>query len=282
MLLTEMYENYKIYAEVYNAPGTLRYYKETINVLLKYFGNVDSSKITKNVVFKYIKYLMDSGLSNNTINKRIMFLKAMFKYNEIDSDFLKIKKLKEEFVTFGCVDPTTLKRIIKEILPQQNLQCQLIVRLLLDTGVRANELVNIKIKNIDLDNRNILLEKTKTGKIRKVFFTDFTKQLLMKYLINNKHEYLFYNSKTKTHITVSALESQFARLRRKYKLEKFSPHRLRHTLSSNMYANGSDYLFIMKILGHSNMNTTRRYIHDDDLQKLQKYDKYRIKIRKSP
>lgn len=282
MLLAEMYENYKLYAEVYNTPGTLRYYKETFNVLIKYFGDIDSSKITKNEVFKYIKFLMDKNISNNTINKRILFLKAMFKYNEIESDFLKIKKLKEDFKTFGCITPSVLKKIIEDILPKQSLQCQLIIRLLLDTGARANELVHIKVKNIDLENRNILLEKTKNGRVRKVFFTAFTRQLLSKYLINNKCEYLFYNDKTKTHITVSALESCFARLRRKYNLKNFSPHRLRHTLSTNMYSNGSDYLFIMKILGHSNMNTTKRYIHDDDMSKLQKYDKYRTKIRKSP
>ncbi len=88
--------------------------------------------------------------------------------------------------------------------------------------------------------------------------------------------------KAKSHINVGALERMFARIRKKYNLKNFSPHRLRHTLSTNLYANGGDLLFIMSIMGHTNMNTTKRYIHENKELNLKLYDKYKINIKKSP
>lgn len=279
MLLSEMFDNYYLYSEVYNTKGTLIFYKEVYHCLIKYFGNIDSSKITKKEIFYYIKESQKT-LSNSTINKRIGFLKAMYRYNEIDSDFLKIKKLKEDYKTYGYLDKDTLQKLMKEIFPNLTLHNKVIIKLLLDTGVRANELVNIKIKNIDLENRTIFLEKTKSGKVRNVYFTPTTKQLLIKYIKNNHHEYLFYNKETNTHIKASSLETIFRRIKIKYDLKKFSPHMLRHTLSTNVYTNGGDYYFIMNLLGHTDMNITKRYVHEEEEEKRKRYDKYRVKIKR--
>lgn len=281
MLLSEMFQNFYENAEIYNAPGTLRYYRDTYRVLLKRFGDIDSSLITKKMIVSFIKDCQQI-LSNNTINKRIAFLKSMYRYNELTSDFLTMKKLKEKFVTFGYISESTLIKVYNEVFPFLNLQAKLIIMLLLDTGCRANELVNIKVENIDLENRCILLLKTKTGNPRSVYFSKSTAVVLKNFLKNGSNEFLFYNPKTKSHINVGALESLFARIRKKYNLKNFSPHRLRHTLSTNLYANGGDLLFIMSIMGHTNMNTTKRYIHENKELNLKLYDKFKINIKKSP
>ena len=75
----------------------------------------------------------------------------------------------------------------------------------------------------------------------------------------------------------SAIESLFTRIRRKQGIKNFSPHRLRHSLSTEMYSNGCDLIQISSILGHSNVNTTKRYIHPDLKKKLDNYDKYHKK-----
>ena len=66
----------------------------------------------------------------------------------------------------------------------------------------------------------------------------------------------------------------FARIRRRLKIKNFFPHRLRHSLCTELYHNGANIVLISTILGHSNVNTTKRYIHPDLKQNLKMFDKY--------
>ena len=66
----------------------------------------------------------------------------------------------------------------------------------------------------------------------------------------------------------------FARIRRRLKIKNFSPHRLRHSLCSELYHNGANKVLISTILGHSNVNTTKRYVHPDLKRNLKMFDKY--------
>lgn len=250
----------------YNAKGTINFTNQHIKNLLSFFGNIDLEKIKSNNVYQYIDYLKNKGNSNNTINKKIALLKRIMKHNEItQNDVFKIKKLKETLVTYGILD----KNIdINLIIKNCTLKQKIIISLLKDTGIRVNELLNIETKNCDLINRTIFLEKTKTNKTRYVYFTKETKSYLEKYLKNIKSKLLLQNT------TISAIECWMRRLRKKYNLKNLSPHRFRHSFSTNLYNNGCDILYISHILGHSSVETTKRYIHTNTKQELSIYDKY--------
>lgn len=95
-------------------------------------------------------------------------------------------------------------------------------------------------------------------------------KILNKKLLSRK--YLFVN-KNGNKLQRSAIESMFARIRKRLKIKNFSPHRLRHSLSTEMYHNGANILLISNILGHSNVNTTKRYIHPDLKNNLKMFDR---------
>lgn len=280
MKFKEMIDNYLFDSSMYKSKGTYAFDVSHCKILFEYFRDVKSKKISFQKVVDFIKHQQMQGVKNNTINKRVQMLKRIFKFNNEKADFLEIKKLKEDFVTFGKLEKEALEKLNQVVDELKSLKSKLIILLLLDTGCRLNELLNIERENINLDNRSILLTKTKANGQRYVYFSTSTKKLLKKYLqktIKLNVKWLFYNSKTLNKMEGTSIESMFYRIRKKYNFDKLSPHRLRHTLSSRIYENGADLVFIQLILGHTNLETTKRYIHTDNLHNLKKYDKYNKK-----
>ena len=276
MTLNEMYSEYISFLKLYNSPGYVSYTEKIHRQVLKYFGDVESDNINYESCLQFMSTLKEQGYSANTINKHISYIKRLFKHNELYSNIFKIRKIKEKFVTFGtCEDDP--EEVIKKVLPTLSLQNQLILVLLYDTGVRLTEMLNIEYENVDWKNRYIYLTITKTGRQRYVFFTKEFKKLATNFRKNHNSKWLFYNQKTGEKLKVSAIESLFKRIRQKMGIKNFSPHRLRHSLSTELYSNGCDLLQISSILGHSNVNTTKRYIHPDLNKELSNYDLYHKK-----
>lgn len=269
--LKKMFEIYHDNLEIYNSEGTLNFVKQHAKSLLSYFTDVYYFSIQKEQVLNYISFCQKMGLSNNTINKRLSLLKRLYKYHDFKCDFINVKKLPEEFVTYGYLDPAEIATVEKLKL---SLRDKVMISLFIDTGVRLNELRQFKMKNIDYEKRNILLEKTKTKKRRYVFFTSITKKYLMQFCQNCNRDYLFINDKTSEPLTRYGIESIFKRINKKHQIKKMSSHMLRHSLSTNLYHPGADVIFIGELLGHSSPETTKRYIHSNTNQSLKIYDKY--------
>ena len=271
MKLSEMFESYIQHLRLYNSEGYVSYTLKEYKSIIGYFGDIDSSEITVDKLRTFMTDLKEQNLSANTINKHISSIKRIFAFHEIDNHFSKIKKIKEKFVTFGTCEDDPVK-VIAKACENISLQNQIILHVFYDTGVRLHELVNIELANVNLKHRTILLTTTKTGNNRIVFISEKTKKLATSFCKKaNLRKYLFVNEKGEK-LKVSAIESLFARIRRKLGIKNFSPHRLRHSLSTEMYHNGANILLISNILGHSNVNTTRRYIHPDLKENLRMYD----------
>lgn len=275
MQLKKMFDDYLEYIKLFLSEGYVEYQREQAKQILKYFDpETDSSEIKDKSLFGYIKFLKENELSANTINKYISTIKRVFNFCEMPNDFKKVKKLKEPFVTYGLPseNPVAIIKSCESFLSDQSM---LILYILLDTGVRLHELLNIEIANIDFKNRNILLTTTKTGVNRYVFFTEKTKKFATSFCQKAKNKkYLFENPKTHEKLKNSAIESLFARIRSKLKIKKFSPHRLRHNLSTSLFNNGANIMLITSILGHSNPIVTQRYIHPNLKSSLKMYDEF--------
>ncbi len=273
MYLVDMYNSYEAYLKIYNSPGYVKFTKEINASIIGYFGNIDSSSLDVKKMLDYITYLQSKKYSNNTINKRISYLKRLYKFHDLDCPFYKVKKLKEKFITYGCAEDN-ISDLFPVIFKNMSLRNKLIIMLFYDTGIRLNELCHILMKNIDNENRMIYLEYTKTSKPRYIYYSKMTQKLIDNFCKNANRKYLFVGNKNDEKISRHTVESIFKRIREKYGLKKISPHRLRHSFSTDLYKNGADLLLISGILGHSNVNTTKRYIHDDHKNILKNYDKF--------
>lgn len=141
-----------------------------------------------------------------------------------------------------------------------------LLTLLLGTGLRVSECVGLNIKDIDFDNNGLRIIR-KGGNESTVYFGDEVEDALRTYLESRKsvvplsgHEDALFLSMQKRRISVRAVEN----LVKKYAsqvttLKKITPHKLRSTYGSTLYQESGDIYLVADVLGHKDVNTTRKH-----------------------
>jgi integrase/recombinase XerD len=128
----------------------------------------------------------------------------------------------------------------------------LILSLLLDTGLRAKELLSLKREDVDLESRSIRVKDTKNGEERVVFFTNRTSQMMKEYL-KSCPDKLF-------DISYQGLYKMLKGLGRRAGVQ-LRPHVLRHTFATNAARRAMPLPALQAIMGHKDIKTTQIYMH---------------------
>jgi len=151
---------------------------------------------------------------------------------------------------------------IEKVMKSVKGEYKLIVMLLLDTGLRAKELLSLRKSDIDLKKRMITVRNTKNGEERIDFFTEETAKLLEKHLREVEGERVF-------NVSYFALYMKLKRLGKKLGID-LRPHMLRHTFATRSIRKGMPIPVVQKLLGHKDIRTTQIYTHlvTEDLKKV--------------
>lgn len=263
------------------------------------------SELTPEVFRNYINYMkydrkkydghkyIDSdkqeiGLSDTTINISIRTLRAIF--NQLQRDELievnpiaKIKLLRTDIDLTNCFTDEEIKAVLQQ--PNQKdyvgFRDFVAMNLLLDTGIRANELISLRVGSIDFQTRFITLqgEQNKNRKPRLVPFSAYLSKLLLQLISENQEHF-----KT-DRIFLSSYgeplgQNQFNK-RLKYYADKagitgkkVTAHVYRHTWARSMTLNGADPFTLQKMGGWSDIRTMRRYIQMDTEDMRKSHDEY--------
>lgn len=266
-------------------------------------------KLTNDDFEEYMEYLKYREEERNIINKensikrKISSLKSFFKYfynsgkiNENTLSKVLLPKLVEKDIIRLDIDEVAL--MIDEIENGDSLSKKqkqyhektkkrdlAIVGLMLGTGIRVSECVGLNLNDIDLKNDGIRVHR-KGGKEVTVYFSDELESLLLSYLAERKHmetakgheEALFISLQMKR-ISVRSVE----KLVKKYAkavapLKKITPHKLRSTYGTNLYRETGDIYLVADVLGHSDVNTTKKHyaaLEDDRRKKARNAVKLR-------
>ncbi len=146
-----------------------------------------------------------------------------------------------------------------------------ILTLMLATGIRVSECVGIDINDIDFDNGRVKITR-KGGYESFVYFGDEAGAALTDYMNERKnitalegHENAFFLSSQRKRIGVRSVEN----LVKKYSqvsvpLKHITPHKLRSTYGTELYRETGDIYLVADVLGHSDVNTTRKHYADMD------------------
>ncbi|MBE6008077.1 MAG: integrase [Lachnospiraceae bacterium] len=195
-------------------------------------------------------------------------------------DFNEVADLLDE-VEYGN-DLTERQKLFHEKLKTRDLA---IVTLLVGTGIRVSECVGININDVDFKNNGVKITR-KGGNESTVYFGEEVEEALRNYLEERKNavtedpdeQALFISSKGKR-INVRSIQL----LVKKYssvsvKLKKITPHKLRSTYGSNLYQETGDIYLVADVLGHADVNTTRKHYADIEENRRRSAAKY-IKLR---
>lgn len=281
MKIEIMFADYLKYCEIYRTKGTYQYYKKTFKLLMNVFKELninqtsDFKKDTQDLIILQLRNKYKK--KNSKINDTLSALYSALNKANIIVDIGQQIRLKDDTESFKMLSDEELKKLLRycnslDLSISNNKSWVLAVYVFLDTGVRLNELLNIKIKNIDLITQSIILDTTKNGKKRIVFYGSLSEELIKQSM---NQEYLIYNYLTQKKIDYRSIYYFFDKVQRKLKLErKIHPHRLRKTFATKLLLKGCPLTTIQKLLGHQSITQTMIYLEVTNLVVEKDYKKY--------
>ena len=173
-----------------------------------------------------------------------------------------------DIVDEGCDKDSTHQKAYHNITRIRDLA---LMTLLLGTGIRVSECVGLNIKDVDFDNGAIHIVR-KGGNEANVYFGDEVEEALEEYInirkditaINGHEDALFLSIQNKR-MCVRAVENLVKKYASKVTtLKKITPHKLRSTYGTNLYKESGDIYLVASVLGHKDVNTTRKHYADMD------------------
>lgn len=224
---------------------------------------------------KYLMYLYEEKKEKATsVSRKISSIRSFYRYlnnqNVVKSNPFQLlnlpkkeKKLPRYFEYNELLDLFEVPDI-NTPLGKRN---RLILEMLYATGVRVGELVNIKVSDINLNDKKITI-LGKGNKERIVYYNAVTSKYLKKYLSEariklniNKSDYLFLNYRGGK-LTTRGIQDVLNKIITKTSLNKnISPHMLRHSFATHLLNEGCDLLSVQQLLGHSSLSATSIYTH---------------------
>ncbi|MBE5773167.1 MAG: integrase [Clostridiales bacterium] len=243
-------------------------------------------------IHMYLDYLGfyvkdDNEYSNQDLGKlRKMsslrsFYKFLFKNGFIDSDVTALvdmpKRHEKPIIRLEIDEVARMLDIVEsgdKVSEQQKkyndntrMRDLAILTLFLGTGIRVSELVGINLDDIDFSLNGFLVTR-KGGNQAILYFPDEVADVLRDYLKVRReieplegHEDALFLSLQRKRISVRAVQvmvKKYATLAAPLK-KHLSPHKLRSTFGTNLYHETGDIYLVADVLGHSDVNTTRRH-----------------------
>ncbi len=299
---------YKLTNEIANkAPGTIAWYDANLQRLETYLLERDGSRslllttITTEDIRQFIQHLQSKsttfdnhpyhkpeghGLSPFTIRGIVASLSAFFRWTVAEGLLAKNpmeriarpktpKSSKERFTEAELKQLLDACKQYPAAIAERN---RAILHILLDTGVRAAELVNLRMDRLDLEHGRATVTG-KGAKDRLVYFGKITRKMLLFYLVNHRgpdpSPYVFL-SRTGRPLTVDGLEQLLKDLGVRAGVAHVNPHKFRHTAARLFIRHGGNAFALQQMLGHEDLSTTRRYVE------LERSDLEEMYARSSP
>ena len=234
------------------------------------------------MIDNFIDTLSLKSYKPKTIKNKIVvirsFIKFLYAKNLIDirPEAIEIPRTVEVEANF--LDEEEQCALIKSA---RNLRDKALIMTILSSGLRASEILNLK--EDDLYRRSLIVSRGKGGKPRVTFIDPLTEKSIREY--HHKREvdsvFVFTNSfgKPLSRQYLSRMISETA-LRAGIK-KRVSAHTLRHSFATNMLRKGARIEDVQPLMGHSNISTTRLYMHFTNEYLRERYDMFNKDIDKT-
>lgn len=221
--------------------------------------DIDDSHIDE-----YLQYKKDKNMASSSIDRALHIISSFYKFlckKRICStnpafyvDSIKVVKSRREFLT--CEE-------FQKLLENTNSELMKVIFFTLyNSGLRISELINLKIEDVDLENK-IIHVLGKGSKFRDIPINDKLYNVLTKYLKTRKSNsnYFFVTNRTGK-ISAQYINRCLGEAVDKAEINKhITCHSIRHSFSSNLLEHGATIEEVRELLGHANIRTTSIYLH---------------------
>lgn len=226
---------------------TIKTYISIINKVTKIIGKTFTQKELEDYLttldLKPSSYNLYRTVMNFYTKKRLGYKITFSKAKK--NRFLPIEVNKIEFHKFLDVIPNTKHKLG--------------FRLMYESGLRVDEVINVKKYNFDFDRLTIRVR----GKGNKDRYTIMPRDLAneLKKFVKGEKDYIFTNKNNGKKLTTKTFQERLKKARKDAKIgKKFTCHSLRHSFAINLVNMGIDIEIVRKLLGHSSIKTTQIYL----------------------
>ncbi|MCY7360692.1 MAG: tyrosine-type recombinase/integrase [Ignavibacteria bacterium] len=241
------------------------------------FKNINLNKLDLNFLKSFISELSDpvtfkKRYSRKTLSRKISVLKSFYKF------LIKKKYIDKNYASF-LLFPKTVKKLpsflsereMIKLLGEKNITeisitDKAVIELFYSTGIRLSELINLKLTNVNFNNRTIKVFG-KGSKERIVPFGSKAETAIKNYIkirdicnLNNL-DILFLSNNGKKLYPMQVNRLMKKNLSLVTDMKKKSPHVLRHTFATHLLDKGADIRAVKDMLGHESLSTTQVYTH---------------------
>jgi site-specific recombinase XerD len=207
-----------------------------------------------------------------SINTYLRCLKAFLKwaYEEgVIREPVKLSWLKEEQKVLATLSEAHVRALLgwkPANAAGTRLHC--LICLLLDTGLRISEAISLTKEDVDFENL-VLKVRGKGMKHRLVPFSRELRRLLWRHVQRTDH--LIYATRNKTRLSSRDVLRDMKKIGGQLGIigVRLSPHTLRHTFAVSYLRAGGNLFYLSRILGHSSIETTQRYLQSLGVQDIQ-------------
>lgn len=258
--------------------NTIRFYRDELGLWTRYLagkGILEISAVDPDLLRAYFADL--AGRRNKGgVHTSFRAIKAFLNWWEIENDgdytnpIHKVKVPAAKLQPLPGIPISDIQRMINVCTTGLGVRDQAILRLLLDTGARAFEFLALNIRDVDIATGAIRIRRGKGDKERTVHIGSHSRRALRRYL-RTRPVYPsapLWMTDEEGRMSKRALQSMVERRAKDAGVTPPGLHDFRRAFALNMWRNGVDILAISRLLGHSSLEITRRYIaqFDTDLR----------------
>jgi len=279
-------------------PATVDSYRYAFMLFLEFMeeqdvtaDEVEVTDLTHKNILKFLEWLQSRRKNSiSTRNHRQAVINSFIRYLMYEfPDYLlefqtilniPIKKAPQKEISYLKTDGVKLLFDQVNINSLNGLRDYAILTLLYTTGIRVSELINIKVKDVSLQQPPTLLVHGKGQKSRFVPLTKHAVDIIDKYI---NVENMVKNDRLQEWLFKNHMQEQFTRQGINYIIKKyvnlsrlinpqlvpedFSPHKMRHTTAMELVGSGVDLIYIRDLLGHVSVKNTEVYAKADVTKK---------------
>lgn len=250
-------------------------YKNDLEQFIAFWKNVSEKNDAISLndsMGKFLVFMFHNKIDKSSIARKISCFRSFERF--LHTYGIKINlnlfrpKIDKKLPIYLTIDEifSLLDNVNDADLPtKQPLRDKAIFELLYATGIRCSELVNIKLTDIDMENKIIRI-MGKGKKERLVLFGQKAKDKIINYIKKEREktsldEKLFLNNRDEC-LTSRSIQRIIVMFRKFLKIErKITPHKLRHSFATHMLNQGVDLRIVQELLGHKSLSSTEKYTH---------------------
>jgi len=245
------------------SPLTIRNYLSELRYLLVYYADVNPQDFTEDMVMQYLLYLTKTlGCSRVKCKMAAQSISFFFRHVLRQAYVIPTVIYPRKSTKLPAVmSATEIRSLIDGV---KNIKHRTIIMLLYSTGMRLSEIARVKITDIDSKNMRIKVVQGKGAKDR---YTILSEQVLQElrayYIIYKPKEYLFNGRRPGGPMSMRNIQHlvQIALAKIGLDSKNYTVHTIRHSFATHLVDNGTNLHTVKELLGHSNLQTTLRYLH---------------------